>query len=408
MEKRAIPIFLSVLMVITILVSGSVAKAREEKETEQGTLNIGVACVLTGPAAFIGGHMKNAIMMAIDDRNAKGGVTVGGKNYKLKGIVRDTKGDAQAGKMVVEELTDVYNVKLIAGPFAMESATVQPVIEEKKTITFFMAPDSPEQASANNIFSFYCMGALEQPVAGLFAFLKKYYPDLKSIATLTDEFGAIPISLSLTSKYTNEYGYTWLDAEVFPMSTKDFMPIIQRVLAKKPDVIDTASALGDLGATGILLVKQLREAGFKGPILVRANTDSKTLLEIAGKQAANKIIDIGVNPDSPVVSEEYREFVQRYTEKYKTFFVDITAPYYNATSAFFDFLNTQDTLDETTLAKGFAEYKWSGIFGDTFWGGKPTYLSNRICIRRLYISEWTDGVRDTKFSYMYPKEIAGK
>jgi branched-chain amino acid transport system substrate-binding protein len=414
MKIKFIFAFLSLSMVIILLISGCGQKAQSPSAAssasnaqETGTINIGVACVLTGPAAFIGGHMSNAIMMAIDDYNARGGVTIQGKKYLLKGISRDTKGSAEAGKQVVEELIDVYNVKLIAGPFAMESSTIQPVIEEKKTITFMMAPDTPAQADISHLFSYFCMGAMEQPVAGLFTYLQKYYPDLKKVATLTDEYGAIPVSLEQTKKYSTEMGFTWLDADVFPMTTTDFMPIIKRVMAKNPEVIDTASALGDLGPQGILLIKQMREAGFTGPILVRANTDSKTLLEIAGKEAANKVIDIGVNPDGPVVPQSYREFVQRYTQKYNTFFVDITAPYYNATTAFLDYLNTQNTLDSTKLAQGFAEYKWSGIFGETFWGGKPVYQGNHICIRPLYISEWTDGVRNTKFAYSYPKEIAG-
>ena len=62
------------------------------------------------------------------------------------------------------------------------------------------------------------------------------------------------------------YGLNWLGYEKFPYETKDFSPYISRVLAKNPDIIDTNTTGGDMGALAALLLKQLREAGYKGII----------------------------------------------------------------------------------------------------------------------------------------------
>jgi branched-chain amino acid transport system substrate-binding protein len=237
--------------------------------------------------------------------------------------------------------------------------------------------------------------------------LQKFHPEVKTVASLSPESPELPTSKPLSKKYASQYGITWLGVESFPLSTADFMPIIQKVLELKPDSIDTMTSVGDLGPAGILLIKQLREAGFKGPIFMRANPDTKTLLEVLGKEGAEGCIDIGINMDSSLVPAAYKDLIQRYEKKYDTLFLDIVGPYYNATSAFLEFLNTQNTLDTTQWAEAFAKYKWTGIFGDSYWGGKPTYTGNHICIRPLYMSEWHDGKRDTKFSFIAPQEIAG-
>ena len=48
------------------------------------TMNIGITTPLTGPMGPFGTQMKNAALLAIEDQNSKGGVTIGGQKYGAK------------------------------------------------------------------------------------------------------------------------------------------------------------------------------------------------------------------------------------------------------------------------------------------------------------------------------------
>ena len=54
-------------------------------------LDIGIATSLSGRAAPLGLHIKNGIIMAMDDQNEQGGVTIAGQKYILNPIIGDTK-----------------------------------------------------------------------------------------------------------------------------------------------------------------------------------------------------------------------------------------------------------------------------------------------------------------------------
>ena len=81
------------------------------------TLDIGILTPLTGPGAYVGTNIQNAILLAIDDQNKQGGVTIAGQKYMLNPIIRDSKLDVVVGKNVAEELVFDKEVKVIAGPF---------------------------------------------------------------------------------------------------------------------------------------------------------------------------------------------------------------------------------------------------------------------------------------------------
>src|SRR4030042_4773951 len=95
---KVVTLILIAVIVVVMLVSGcaqpSAAPVPPTSAPTTKTLDIGIATPLTGGSAYLGEHIKNAVIMAIDDQNEQGGVTIAGEKYKLNAIVRDTKEDA--------------------------------------------------------------------------------------------------------------------------------------------------------------------------------------------------------------------------------------------------------------------------------------------------------------------------
>ncbi len=75
------------------------------------TLDIGIACPLTGPFSFIGTSLQNGALLAIDDQNKQGGVTIAGQKYMLNPIIRDSKQDLVLGKTIAEELNMIRGLR---------------------------------------------------------------------------------------------------------------------------------------------------------------------------------------------------------------------------------------------------------------------------------------------------------
>jgi branched-chain amino acid transport system substrate-binding protein len=194
--------------------------------------------------------------------------------------------------------------------------------------------------------------------------------------------------------------------EKFPYGTTDFSPFITRALAKKPDVIETSSTGGNMGGLCAQLIKQLRQAGFKGLIAVPALPPPGAVEEVVPEQYRTLIVTGDIDWEAPIVSEAYRDLCRRYVKKYNQVPIDIVGQVYNATKPFYEFLNGQDTMDTTKWMEGFEKYRWKGIYGkEAGWIGKPLYGINRMILRGSWVSEYINGKLQTKWEAPIPMDL---
>ena len=137
--NKVLTIGITILTVAGLLLGGyacAPAPAAKPTPAPPKTLDIGIATPLTGTYAFIGTQIQNAALLAIDDQNEQGGVTIAGQKYVLNPIIRDTKWDLVLGKTIAEELVFDKGVKIITGPFISDAIGAQTVTEPNKVITF--------------------------------------------------------------------------------------------------------------------------------------------------------------------------------------------------------------------------------------------------------------------------------
>jgi branched-chain amino acid transport system substrate-binding protein len=378
----------------------SVAKAAPE------ILNIGIATPLTGPAAHLGTMMKNGTLMAIDDQNQQGGVTIAGKKYVLNAIVRDTKKDSAVGKAVAEELVYDKKVKVIVGPFLDDMVGVQSVTEPNKVIGFFNIPAMPRLIGPDKPYTFFFGGIPLQMMVPGAAYIEKFYPSAKTVISMVPDTAALPLWENAVKATCGRYGLNWLGDEKFPFGTTDFSPFITRVLAKRPDIVETSSTGGSMGGLCAQLIKQLRQSGFKGIIWVPTTAPPGTVEQVVPKEYRVRIVTNDIDWESPIVSKAYRDLCRGFQKKYNMVPIDMVGEVYNGVRPFFKFLDGQDSMDTTAWTKGFEKYHWSGIFGrEAYWVGKPIYGVNRILLRNFWASEYIDGKLETRWEAPIPLEV---
>jgi ABC-type branched-subunit amino acid transport system substrate-binding protein len=197
----------------------------------------------------------------------------------------------------------------------------------------------------------------------------------------------------------------WIGLEKFPLGTKDLSPIIARALPKNPDIIDLCCT-GGMAGIGSLSIKQLRQAGFNGPIMMPASPSRGETEEVVPKEYLTKIAIGYTDINSPLLSEAYRGVHDRFKEKFQKEPDSPVFEAYNPVKALFQFLDGQDTMDTTAWMEGFAKYHWQGIYGfESYWMGKKKYGIDRFTFRGAWASEYKDGKLDTNFTAPIPYDM---
>ena len=387
----------AVIMIIGLLLPGC------KKEEATGTLDIGIATALTGPAGSVGTNIQRGVEMAIADQNAAGGVTIAGKRYLLNGIVRDNKFDPATGKINAEELVYKLKVKAIFGPLPIESPSMQTIANDNKVLMFLC---SPHMTTPKQPYCFSLGSITSNQYATVLEYLKEYYPDAKSVVSFNPDTADSVMYMADAKKMFDYYGLNFLGDETFPFPvTTDFAPFVQKLNTYNADIIDLALCGGTAGPLVATMVKQIRESGFEGIILMPTIPPTDIMVTLP-QQYLNKIITNDINIDGPIVTNAYRDLINGYVEQYKEKPIDIFAQTYNPAYAFFKFLDGQKTMDTTQWMEGFANYEWESVYGEhSQWVGEPFYGINRALLANFWASEWKNGKLETNFVAKLPLEL---
>lgn len=362
-------------------------------------LPVGVASPLTGPTAFLGTETTNAIMMAIDYQNSQGGVTIAGQKYMLNPILRDTKMDIVVGKSVAEELVFTEKCKVIAGPFLVDAVGAQAVTEPNKVLGFFIQFLRADMTGPGKPYSYAVSFPTPQMTYKTLYYVTKNYPNAKNVWSLEGATPGTATFAQATADSCKLLGLNYGGYEQIPLDAKDFTPIIARVMTHNPDVIDTGNVGGVFGGLGAMMLKQIRQAGFNGPIIIPAAPPEEALQETVPADALKDVITQYINIDGPVVGPKYRAVMQEYRTKYKQEPVDVVSGFYNVMTALFQFLGSQNSLDSTAWMQGFSAYKWDGVMGfQSQWIGLAGDGINRRVFQNNWVTHYVNGKPVTDFT----------
>ena len=276
------------------------------------TLRIGSIWGLSGPMSQLGVTCRDGALLAAEWLNAKGGVTVQGKKYKIELVVEDNKNTAAGSVNAATKLIHLEKVKFVTGtniPF--QSEAIQTVTEPAKVI-FSMAKTS--NLVPKNRYSFSATEVFTAPIPNLYDFLKKTYPDTKVVGFIAnDETGAM-ITCKISRDIAGMHGYKLQETNVVQFGEKDYYPTWTKILKDKPDAVDLGiSAPDDLAVKA----RQGREMGYKGPILTCNHGDPAIFLHLIGKDGATDFIFAGYEPTGESTPAMVKTIVKLWDQKYK-------------------------------------------------------------------------------------------
>ncbi|MBU1195087.1 MAG: ABC transporter substrate-binding protein [Proteobacteria bacterium] len=224
------------------------------------TVMIGFTGPLSGPAAQYGRDNVNGLEMGIQDINAAGGITVGGKNYKFALKTYDDHIDPTAAVNNARRLRSRDGARFIFNPVFNTIAPMMQINQQKGSeflmMAYTSAPEVDAMKNPNTIaipppFSVYVGSYVKYA-------LEKGWKKCAMVVTL----GAYG------DGWRKEFESAWIKAggEIVAdqpanyYTETDFSAQLSAALAKKPDFM----LIGGPSATTGLVIEQARNLGFKG------------------------------------------------------------------------------------------------------------------------------------------------
>jgi branched-chain amino acid transport system substrate-binding protein len=271
-------------------------------------LNIGAMGPMSGGGAQWGLSMKSAAELAAAEANQEGGVKIDGKTCKVDVVSYDSKYTPEGAAAGANSFAG-DNIHIIIGPVgSVENTAIKPVAARNGQLAWNAAYAINAQEPR------YPLMFQMSPPPAIWADLvikraMQTFP-MKSVVLVVpnDQTGTDVANVDSQAYKANGVSAS---TEFYQRGTTNFAPIITRVLASHPDVVDTASsAPGDAG----VIVKQLRLAGFTGPIGRVGGPGTAEILRVSG--GMNVLKDFywyeAVPTDDPkvrAIDDEYRKLL---------------------------------------------------------------------------------------------------
>ncbi|MDR7811793.1 ABC transporter substrate-binding protein [Lacrimispora sp.] len=338
------------------------AKASSSGETQAGAqstatgapIKVGVSNMVTGPMAAGGLRMKQAVTMAFEEINAKGGV-LGGRPLEMV-LVDDTGTPTGAVNAVNKILGE--NVSVSIGPHTSPMASATQELYRKAGVPFISAATSPKLLEAQNPYFFRISVSDGAVGPAMVEFAKDQFGAAKVGALYdTDDYGVA--ADNATKLYCEKNGIEYY-SEGFTSGDKDLTSQLSKIKGWGPDVIFDFSH----DAEAALIVRQLDELGMGDLPHVGPNAlaQSQTYDLCDAKQLE------GTYASTDFYADQTNETMKKFLDDFKTRWgADVeryAAMYYTAAYLTADAIERAGSDKPEDIRKALSETKdFNAVFG---------------------------------------------
>lgn len=360
------------------------------------TIKIGVLLPLTGSNAEFGIIQKKSVVMAVDEINAAGGIN----ERKIKPIIEDTRGKADAGRAAIEKLITRDKVLLIGGGFSSSVTWAAISIAQQKKIAFLVNSASADKITEQGWdFIFRLNQPISEHLDTFASFLKEVATDIKSFAIVHANSLKSSSDARQFFKKAKALGLKLVTKESFESGADDFRPLLIRVKAKNPDLLYMVT--DDVNDT-VYLTRQSGELSLSPKLFVGGGVGfARPEYKKNTGSASNYVICMAQwTPSVPYPGAE--EYHTKFKTKYKIPPAYHGAQAYAAIYVMADALKRTKVLTPGNVRDALAKTKMTTIFGPVkFISYNKKSRQNRL---PTYLVQWIAG----KAEIVWPKHLATK
>ncbi len=270
-----------------------------------GTIKLGAIQPISGQVSAYGTQTRDAIMLAVSEINAKGGVL--GK--KIEMVVEDDEASPDKSMNAIKKLVARDKVIGIVGALTSKcSLAITEYAQAKKII--MISPSSTNDTvtdAGDYIFRACYKDSFQGEVVAQFSYETLKAKRAAILYDITNDY-----SKGLTTNFTQKFkalGGEIVATETYSTNDKDFNAQLTKIKATKPEVL----FIPDYYSTISLIAKQVRAQGMTIPMVGADGWDEIT--NNAGDEVLNCYYSNHYSPEAN--DPEVKNFVKKYEAKYK-------------------------------------------------------------------------------------------
>jgi len=245
--------FLAPLLTLFLVVSlGPSGKAADS----DNVIKFGASLALTGGLASEGRLVKDGYDWMVRTINDRGGLTVGGKKYRVEIVYYDDASDAATAVRLTTKLLDEDHVNFLLGPYGSGATFATSSVAEK-----YQIPMVDAHGASNTIYTrgykyiFAVLNSVDQYPTPMLKLAVEQKPKPQTVAFIREDTLFANLGIEAGAKQAADLGLKVVYNEKYPSGTKDFSTIIAAIRAQKPDVLIAGGYQGDM----IVITRQIRE-----------------------------------------------------------------------------------------------------------------------------------------------------
>ncbi len=284
---------ITIYIVSIVVVVGAIVLVNQRGAPSSSRVNVGVIIPLSEDVAKLGENIRIGIEMAAADQN----------DPNIHFVYEDGGIEPKKALTAYQKLVSIDRTKIFIGPFGPDQImSIAPILKSDNVMLGVTLCDDRFQPYAA-VFCTY-PSIPDQTVSGVTAIHKVGVKKLGFI-TQTGELG--DLIESELKKHQIDGGYSLVISERMKLGDRDFRTIITKVKAAGVDGIYTAS----LPDEGYILLKQLRNLGYSGPVFAVFDTVEEKLAAL-GTAAEGVYLPGHISPTFKT------EFTAKFKAKYGT------------------------------------------------------------------------------------------
>ena len=320
----------------------------------EGEILVGEYGSLTGSEATFGQSTHNAIMLAVDEINAGGGV--GGR--KIRVLTEDDQSKAEEAANAVTKLISQNNVVAVLGEVASSnSLAAAPICQSNKVPMITPSSTNPTVTQKGDYIFRMCF--LDDYQGQSMARYLYNTVGTRKVAVLIDNKS--DYSTGLAKFFSDAFvaaGGKVVATQSYAKGDSDFRSQLTAIKTTNPDLIYVPGYYNDIGQIAI----QARDLGMKMPLAGGDGWESPKLVEIGGKALEGCFYSNHYFPGDP--NPTVRDFVEKYRQRYSATPDALAALAYDAARVLADSMRRAGKTDGPALRDAIAATKgFAGVTG---------------------------------------------
>jgi branched-chain amino acid transport system substrate-binding protein len=294
-------------VILAVLVVGCTGKKGDDSAANNSTeILVGEFGSMTGGEATFGQSTDKGIRLAIDAKNAAGGI----KGKKIKLLSEDNQGKPEEAAAVVKKLITQDKVVAVLGEVAStRSLAAAPIAQQFKVPMISPSSTNPKVTQVGDYIFRVCF---IDPFQG--SVMARFTHDnlkLSKVALLKDLKSDYSLGLAdFFQKKFKELGGQVVAEQTFQTGDTDFKAQLTQIRGTNPDAIFIPAYYTEVG----LIARQARQLGLKAVLLGGDGWDSPKLFEIGAQAVQGSYFSNHYTSESN--NKATQDFIKNFKAKY--------------------------------------------------------------------------------------------